>query len=72
MSADRKYCETFGFGGLNNHIDETVKKEGNPGKIFFTETGDMASLVYKNKVIVVSYENDYPYPIEFALEVINK
>jgi hypothetical protein len=55
---DRKYNDWFGDGDTNEDVQEVIEEHGEPEKIFYEDGGYMASLVYKDKVIVVGYDGE--------------
>ena len=63
------YSDWFGKGNTKEDIEEVIKTEGKPNKIFIERY--MACLVYDDKVIITGYDgNEYIHYFEFN-EVIN-
>ena len=57
---NREYCDWFGDGDTNEDVKTAIAMHGEPTSVFFQEGGNMAALVYGDKVVCVGYDgNNY-------------
>lgn len=60
--SDYAYSDWFGSGDTKEDVKDAIKEYGEPLKVFYEESGYMASLIYEDKVVTVGYDsNEYTH-----------
>ena len=66
---NREYGDWFGEGDTNIDVEDAIKLNGKPDKVFYESGGFMAALVYQDRVVCVGYDgNEYCHSFTMSEE----